>query len=473
MDIKDLDLSRITVDELLKKFGAGSHIPGSGSAMAFQGMMACQLILTVIDLTCHPKRYKKYNSVIPEFHRIKSQIETKIYPKIKDIFLEDSIQFNKVIINREKRDKLKDELLEVNVGEYRLLAEDAINELVYSTELILNLAGILSDLTKLAFYVFDNGFKTVRGDSGTSVSSIIAAIDGCVLIAELNLQSIEDPESFEDLEIWIDKVKADYDKLYSKSRITFKTLRIEAKSKKDRKDKLNNLLQKVPSEKSLNEKEIDKIVKELQNWLWGENQKNNLNILEVINPEFALRKVGYNIFNKPSLGIFDDMDGRYETAGIINQKEKIVLISDKFQREIKTFTLAHELGHAILHRSHIVLHRDRGLAFGLEKNKRTDIEWQADKFAAYFLMPEKEVRKKFKEKYETNELVLDENSAFFLNGKGLEEFKKQMPDLIDFARFISKNTYFNGMSFNSLAEEFGVSREAMAIRIIELSLLKN
>ena len=44
--------------ELLEKFGKGSHVPGSGSAAAFQGMLSAQLILTVISLTLDKKRGK-------------------------------------------------------------------------------------------------------------------------------------------------------------------------------------------------------------------------------------------------------------------------------------------------------------------------------------------------------------------------------------------------------------------------------
>jgi len=471
MDIKDLDLSRITVDELLEKFGAGSHVPGSGSAMAFQGMIACQLILTVIELTCDPKRNKKYNSVIPEFQRIKNQIETKTYSKLKEIFLEDSILFSKVILNRQERDKIKSKLNELNISKYKSLSKEACYDLELATDLVLNLAGILSDLTKFAFFVFDNGFKTARGDSASSISSLIAAIDGCVSISELNLQSFEDPNSIQSFEIWIDKIKAGYERLYGEARTKLKILRIEASRKNETKAQLSNILSEVPVEKSLNEKEIDKIVKEFQNWLW-KNNINKIDLLEVIDPENALEKIGYHVFNKPSLGLFDDSDERFEIAGIINQEVNLVLISDKFPREVKTFTLAHELGHAILHRSHLVLHRDRGLAFGLEKNSRSNLEWQADKFAAYFLMPENEVKKRFIKKYEISILVLDDNSAFFLSGKGLGEFKKKVLDLLGFARYISKNAYYNGISFNSLAEDFGVSTEAMAIRLVELELLE-
>lgn len=42
---------RLPADELLKQFAAGGHKPGSGSAAAFQGMLAASLTQTVIKLT--------------------------------------------------------------------------------------------------------------------------------------------------------------------------------------------------------------------------------------------------------------------------------------------------------------------------------------------------------------------------------------------------------------------------------------
>lgn len=54
-----------TTEELLKKFGAGNHKPGSGSAAAFQGMISAQLLITVINLTNENKRKKHYSHVLP------------------------------------------------------------------------------------------------------------------------------------------------------------------------------------------------------------------------------------------------------------------------------------------------------------------------------------------------------------------------------------------------------------------------
>ena len=53
----ETDLLEKTVNELMEKFGAGNHKPGSGSAAAFQGMVSAKLISTVISLTAEEKEF--------------------------------------------------------------------------------------------------------------------------------------------------------------------------------------------------------------------------------------------------------------------------------------------------------------------------------------------------------------------------------------------------------------------------------
>lgn len=87
----------IPAGDLLKKFGAGSHKPGSGSASAHLGMMAAQLLLTVVDLTSDAKRKGKYGPHLKKLLSIKEDIELRIYPELENLFQKDSDEFDKVI----------------------------------------------------------------------------------------------------------------------------------------------------------------------------------------------------------------------------------------------------------------------------------------------------------------------------------------------------------------------------------------
>lgn len=101
-------LTDISTAELLDKFGAGNHKPGSGSASALQGMISAKMLCTVIDLTCEAKRRQTYSAYIPELSRIKKEIDSRIYNQLVTLFEEDSKQFDHVIHFREERDKEKD-----------------------------------------------------------------------------------------------------------------------------------------------------------------------------------------------------------------------------------------------------------------------------------------------------------------------------------------------------------------------------
>src|SRR5690554_4535881 len=100
----DIDLLNVTTEKLLEKFGAGNHKPGSGSAAAFQGMLSAKLLVTVISLTNEAKRRETYKNVLPKLLSMNNEIHNRIFPRLKDLFQEDAIQFGKTIQAREERD---------------------------------------------------------------------------------------------------------------------------------------------------------------------------------------------------------------------------------------------------------------------------------------------------------------------------------------------------------------------------------
>ena len=128
------------------------------------------------------------------------------------------------------------------------------------------------------------------------------------------------------------------------------------------------------------------------------------------------------------------------------------------------FTAAHEVGHIILHvplykqknekvvSEHKIISRKEG---GFEGNKKNPEEWQADKFAAYLLMPSKLIKK-----------------AFFKNyTKPVNVRKKRLIEI-----FFPKPAFVKGYA---IAEEVirdgkfdNVSKMAMLNRLIGMRLVK-
>jgi formiminotetrahydrofolate cyclodeaminase len=124
----------ITTGKLLDKFGAGNHKPGSGSASAFQGMLAAQMLRTVIDLTLEPKRRNTYHNYVLELQKIKQRIDEIIYTGLESLFQLDSEQFDNVIKLRLLRDN------EDDWKKKRALLSRAQQALITSTETPLNIA---------------------------------------------------------------------------------------------------------------------------------------------------------------------------------------------------------------------------------------------------------------------------------------------------------------------------------------------
>src|SRR6266849_3673955 len=80
----------------------------------------------------------------------------------------------------------------------------------------------------------------------------------------------------------------------------------------------------------------------------------------------------------------------FQVAGLLNRTERRIVLAQKPPLEWRRFTLAHEIGHYILH-PQLVLHRDRSLNGGERSNgaTRPAIEQEADLFAARLLMPQR------------------------------------------------------------------------------------
>ncbi len=87
-------------------------------------------------------------------------------------------------------------------------------------------------------------------------------------------------------------------------------------------------------------------------------------------------------------------------------------------------------------------------------------------------MPEKQVRLAFRDMFLTDCFELSEDTAFALNAGSLDSLRDRCRTLRDLSRMLASTTQYNGVHFNPMARQFGVSVEAMAIRLEELELLQ-
>ncbi len=222
------------------------------------------------------------------------------------------------------------------------------------------------------------------------------------------------------------------------------------------------------------DREIERQVRRLHKRLWRERADlwpNGVpkDPIDILDPAIALSLIGYDYELVDGLGQYRTSSGLIEVAGVIDQPSRTVKISGQFRLSERHFTLAHELGHAVLHPSNIGTHRDRakeGPAFS-----RDPVEIQADKFATFFLLPARLVSSRFAQIFGSGSFELNDDTAFALSGSSFHNFKSKHPQKHDLCLLLASTGRFNGQNLVPLAEQFRVSAKAMAIRLEEIGLV--
>lgn len=220
--------------------------------------------------------------------------------------------------------------------------------------------------------------------------------------------------------------------------------------------------------------EIELVVRRLHRMIWVNRkeiwpERSVVDPKEAIEPSIALAALGYSAEAVDSLGQYSDLSGTFEVAGLLDTAESKIFVSRRYSLDVRRFTMAHELGHAVLH-NRSGLHRERAME-GATGNLRESIEVEADKFAAIFLMPEKLVCAEFAKRFYVQPFSLTEESAFALISKSAHEAVRLIRTVRSLALLLARTQSYNGVSFYSLSEHFCVSETAMAIRIEELGLV--
>lgn len=232
-------------------------------------------------------------------------------------------------------------------------------------------------------------------------------------------------------------------------------------------------LKETPAKKRYSSNDIEQKAVDLQRRMWQDRNHiwsgaDSPNPIELLDPSSALRLVGYKYELSETLGQYFCDGKQVEIAGIIDDDSRQVQISRRFPQEVRNFTTAHELGHALLHDAR-GLHRDRPLDG--TRISRESIEFEADKFASYFLMPGKLVKACFEKVFLTDRFSLNEETKFALSRGNSLDVERDCKTLRDLSRILASVGSYNGTRFASLASQFRVSTETMAIRLEELELL--
>ena len=227
-------------------------------------------------------------------------------------------------------------------------------------------------------------------------------------------------------------------------------------------------------EKRLSLREIEELARKVHKALWESRDKFNLKLspVDLLDPQTAAKHLGFDLDYVDSLGFYADRSEKIVVSGLIDRSNRSIQVSRELDPRVQRFTAAHEIGHAILHKHMSLVHRDRPMDG--TRIERDQLEYEADKFATYFLMPANLLRTEFETRFLMSPFVLDEATSFALFNDSLVDTIKTYSGQRGrrkLARFLASAMQYNGNHFYSLAEYFKVSIETMAIRLEELNLV--
>lgn len=461
-------LLSLPTDTLLDKFGSGTHAPGSGSAAAFIGLLAAQLVATVGQLTLDRAEYEIHH---PSVKKICTRIQSELIPMLSALFQADADSFDLVIKARRARDQVK------NDDEKPKLAKAARDQLKLATAIPFKIAEYCVELIDHSATVFDVGFKGARGDTGVALSAALAGVLSAVFVINLNLKSFKGSYWARQQRKECDQLQQTAVRKYEAALARIASLRAEdigAGKPTDNTDPIANLWFGSKSKYSTAEieqraLEVQTLVWQRRAQLWGDASVPT-NPVDLLSPEVALRLLDYNFNLVETLGTFASDAGTVEVAGLLETQPGRVSVSRQMRNEIRLFTAAHELGHIVLHPHLKEAHRDRPLDGSVIS--RTLIEREADKFASSYLMPANLVRSRFTNLFGTAQFSLSDETAFALFGTGLSEARRKMKNIRTLSRMLAGVERFDGRQVVSIASQFRVSITAMAIRLEELELLR-
>ena len=194
--------------------------------------------------------------------------------------------------------------------------------------------------------------------------------------------------------------------------------------------------------------------------------------LEILDPQIAARVLGVDLEYFEELS-FDISQRRFETAGLFDRANGKIAIARCYGPEVALFTAAHELGHLLLHKEKVVLHRDMPIG-GLEQISTNPIEREANYFAGTYLMPTEFLTKVFRARFGAAPFIFDDAAAHFLRPDRIASLLHPHPGSHDRSVALASARSYAGRAFgNSLAQFFKVSVATMAIRLRELELVQD
>ena len=220
---------------------------------------------------------------------------------------------------------------------------------------------------------------------------------------------------------------------------------------------------------------VEKAARSLQIELWDRQCSywpgEKVTPLDVCDPWVAARHLGYEV-QEGWLDSAGSRAGQYQLGGFLNRQAKLIGISDQQRPRTQRFTLAHEVGHVLLHPG-VHHHRELPLAGITEPHEALDPkERQANEFAGLFLVPTKQLRLAFHACFGVEQLTLTDDVAYELLGSGFKTLMNSPYESLHFERVVAQAARFHGRHFDALHDLFQVSPTTLAIRLRQARLTR-
>lgn len=227
----------------------------------------------------------------------------------------------------------------------------------------------------------------------------------------------------------------------------------------------------------ISDQQIEQEARTLQTEVWKSRKilhpKHSGDPLELLEPRLLAQVLGidYHEISGLSDQCFPFRGKHFTTAGLIDRQQNLIAVEANLSLEHRRFTGIHECGHVVLH-ADVIVHRDRPIDGAPVNFVRPPKEKQADRFAAAFLMPEKQVRTKFEDRFGSQRFSFSDAHVFHLYGHLADQVGAGDKQSLSRELALANSRSFNRLRFSSLAETFRVSPMAMALRIRELDLIQ-
>jgi formiminotetrahydrofolate cyclodeaminase len=194
----------LPANQLLEQYGAGNHLPGSGSAAAFSGLIAVGILRSACKATIANPIYSQQKS---SFEYILLRIEDDYKKKLMELFNEEIQVYESIHQLKAQREKASGKKEKDSFSKAILEKEKE------AVQIPIGICKICTIIIDYAFTIFESGVKEARGDAGVAISNLLSSIQGTLFVIFLNLKTHRSSKWLDEIKQQAERLTKDYHKV--------------------------------------------------------------------------------------------------------------------------------------------------------------------------------------------------------------------------------------------------------------------